>query len=142
MRLCSLHSRYLDPQGLVALWRETLLAQTVLRGETHGYRNHPQLDRLKNHSAPLAAISLYLKAVHAEAEMRGYSFDKSKIKPAREAVTLTVTSGQMAYEWTHLQVKLKERSPVLFLKWSATEIPEAHPVFKVREGNVEPWERQ
>jgi hypothetical protein len=142
MRLWSLHSKYLDPQGLVALWRETLLAQAVLRGETRGYRNHPQLDRFKNHSAPLAAISLYLKAIHAEAEMRGYSFDKSKIKPTREAVTLTVTSGQMAYEWTHLLFKLKERSPALYRKWLATEIPEAHPIFNVREGEVEPWERQ
>ncbi len=142
MRLWSLHSKYLDPQGLVALWRETLLAQAVLRGETRGYRNHPQLDRFKNHSAPLAAISLYLKAIHAEAEMRGYSFDKSKIKPTRKAVTLTVTSGQMAYEWAHLLVKLKERSPALYQKWLATEVPETHPVFTVRAGEVEPWERQ
>lgn len=142
MRLWSLHPKYLDPQGLVALWRETLLAQAVLRGETRGYRNHPQLDRFKNHSAPLAAISLYLKAIHAEAEMRGYAFDKSKIQPAREAVTLTVTSGQMAYEWKHLLAKLEDRSPALYLKWLATETPEAHPLFEVREGEVEPWERQ
>jgi hypothetical protein len=142
MRLWSLHAKYLDPQGLVALWRETLLAQAVLRGETRGYRNHPQLDRFKNHSAPLAAISLYLKAIHVEAEMRGYSFDSSKIKPTRKAVTLTVTSGQMAYEWAHLLVKLKERNPALYRKWQATEVPDAHPMFKVRAGEVEPWERQ
>ena len=74
--------------------------------------------------------------------MRGYSFDKSKIKPTRKAVTLTVTSGQMAYEWTHLMVKLKERSPALCRKWLSTEMPEAHPVFTVRAGEVEPWERQ
>src|SRR5664279_1667884 len=110
MRLWSLHSKYLDPQGLVALWREALLAHALLRGETRGYRNHPQLDRFKNHTAPLAAISLYLRAIHAEAEMRGYSFDKGRIKPTRKAVTLTVTSGQMAYEWTHLLAKLKERN--------------------------------
>jgi len=142
MRLWSLHSKYLDPQGLVALWREALLAQAVLRGETRGYRNHPQLDRFKNNSAPLAAISLYLKAIHAEAEMRGYSFDKSKIKPARNAVTLTVTSGQIAYEWAHLLLKLKERNPALYRKWLAIEVPEAHPMFKVKAGDVEPWERQ
>lgn len=142
MRLWSLHSRYLDPQGLVALWRETLLAQAVLRGETRGYRNHPQLERFKNHSAPLAAISLYLQAIHAEAKMRGYAFDKSKIQPTQEVVTLTVTSGQMAYEWTHLLIKLKDRSPALYQKWSATEAPEAHPLFVVRKGDVEPWERQ
>ncbi len=31
MRLWSLHPRYLDPQGLMALWRETLLAKAVRR---------------------------------------------------------------------------------------------------------------
>lgn len=142
MRLWSLHPKHLDPQGLVALWREAILAQAVLRGETRGYRNHPQLDRFKSHSAPLAAISLYLKAVHAEAELRGYSFDKSKIRPARKAVTLIVTSGQIAYEWLHLLAKLKERNPVLYRKWLSTEVPEAHPMFKVKAGEVEPWERQ
>jgi len=30
MRLWSLHPRYLDAKGLVALWREGLLAQKVL----------------------------------------------------------------------------------------------------------------
>jgi hypothetical protein len=142
LRLWTLHPRYLDSRGLVALWREALLAQTVLRGETRGYRNHPQLDRFKNHSAPLAAISLYLKAIHDEAEMRGYSFDKNKIRPTRKAVTLSVTSGQMAYEWAHLLVKLKQRDAALYRKWLTTEAPEAHPMFKVRAGEVEPWERQ
>lgn len=142
MRLWSLHPRYLDPQGLVALWRETLLAQAVLRGETRGYRNHPQLDRFKNHRAPLAAISQYLMAIHAEAEMRGYSFDKSKIKPSRKAVALPVTSGQMAYEWAHLLAKLKARNPAIYRRWRAVEAPDAHPLFKVRAGEIEPWERQ
>ena len=142
MRLWSLHSRYLDSKGLVALWREALLAQAVLRGETRGYQNHPQLDRFKNSSAPLAAISLYLKAIHAEAEMRGYTFDKSKIKPARKAVILTVTSGQMAYEWAHLLRKLEARSPALYRRWLAIEVQDAHPLFKVQAGDVEPWERQ
>src|SRR5262249_19353120 len=41
MRLWTVHPRYLDPQGLVALWREALLARAVLRGETKGYRHHP-----------------------------------------------------------------------------------------------------
>lgn len=38
MRLWTLHPKYLDPKGLVALWRETLLAQRVLAGRTRGYR--------------------------------------------------------------------------------------------------------
>lgn len=142
MRLWSLHPKYLDPQGLVALWRETLLAQAVLRGETRGYRNHPQLNRFKNHAAPLAAISLYLKAIHAEAQARGYSFDNTKITPTTQHVTLTVTSGQVEYEWAHFMSKLKTRNPALFRKWRETAVPEVHPLFEVRAGAVESWERQ
>lgn len=142
MRLWSLHPKYLDPQGLVALWREALLAQAVLRGETRGYRHHPQLDRFKNHPAPLAAISLYLKAIHAEAEARGYVFDKNKIRPTRTSVTLTVTSGQTKYEWGHLMAKLKTRSPVLYRKWQEIDEPETHPMLEVCAGEVEAWERQ
>jgi hypothetical protein len=142
MRLWSLHPKYLDPQGLVALWRETLLAQAVLRGETRGYRNHPQLDRFKNHSAPLAAISLFLKAIHAEAESRGYSFDKSKIRRTRKQVLLSVTSGQMEYEWSHLLAKIEVRNPAQYRKWRDTKVPVPHPLFKVRPGEIESWERQ
>lgn len=141
MRLWSLHPKYLDPQGLVALWRETLLAQAVLRGETRGYRNHPQLDRFKQQSSPLAAMSLYLKAIHAEAEARGYSFDKSKIGAARKQVVLTVTSGQMEYEWAHLMAKLKARNPALYEKWREVSALEPHPLFQVQAGEIESWER-
>jgi hypothetical protein len=109
-----LHPKYLDPQGLVALWREGLLAQAVLAGMTRGYRNHPQLDRFKSHSAPLAAVSSYLRVVHAEAGARGYSVDRTKIKPARKSATLIVTSGPMDYEWSHLLEKLRVRSPASF----------------------------
>lgn len=142
MRLWSLHPKYLDSQGLVALWREALLAQAVLRGETRGYRSHPQLDRFKSHSAPLSAMSLYLKAIHAEAEARGFSFDKSKIRPTRKQVMLSVTSGQMEYEWSHLLAKLLGRNPALHRTWRETKEPAPHPLFKVRAGGVESWERQ
>lgn len=141
MRLWSLHPKYLDPQGLVALWRETLLAQAVLAGDTRGYRNHPQLQRFKGHPDPLAAIAAYLKSIHAEAAARGYSFDQGKIRPAAEAAGLTVTSGQMEYEWAHLLAKLKLRNPALYQTWLATNVPEAHPLFEVCAGDVEPWER-
>ena len=142
MRLWSLHPKYLDPQGLVALWREALLAQAVLRGEIRGYRHHPQLIRFKRHSAPLTAMSLYLKVIHEESEARGYTFDKNKIKPVRNQAALAVTSGQVEYEWAHLMAKLKVRSPALYRKWRSTGVPDVHPLFNVRTGDVEPWERQ
>lgn len=43
MRLWSLHPSLLDRAALIAGWREALLAQKVLRGQTTGYRHHPQL---------------------------------------------------------------------------------------------------
>src|SRR5665213_874155 len=56
MRLWTLHPRYLDAQGLVAAWREALLAQKVLEGATRGYTRHPQLIRFQSHPKPLEAI--------------------------------------------------------------------------------------
>lgn len=142
MRLWSLHPKYLDTQGLVALWRESLLAQAVLRGETRGYRNHPQLDRFKQHIAPLDAIATYLNGIHDEASHRGYAFDERKIQSVRRPVVLTVTSGQLAYEWTHLLAKLKVRNSALYKAWRRIEMPVAHSIFEVRTGEVESWERR
>jgi hypothetical protein len=111
MRLWSLHPRYLDPQGLVALWREALLARAVLQGKTQGYRHHPQVARFNAHPSPRAAISTYLRAVHAEATARGYSFDGSKTGSARCDAVMPVARGQVDYEWQHLLLKLSRRSP-------------------------------
>jgi hypothetical protein len=47
VRLWSLHRQYLDVKGLVAVWREAVLAQKVRAGDAQGYRNHPQLNRFK-----------------------------------------------------------------------------------------------
>lgn len=141
MRLWSLHPKYLDPQGLVALWREALLAQAVLRGQTRGYRNHPQLDRFRRGSAPLSAINAYLAAIHVEARTRGYAFDKSKIGPARKYKRIAVTSAQLAYEWRHLLAKLKRRNPALYKKWRGIQTPQCHPLLYVRPGSIAAWER-
>lgn len=142
MRLWSLHPKYLDRQGLVALWREALLAQAVLRGETRGYRNHPQLDRFRNYRAPLTVMSLYLSGIYSEAMARGYHFDRSKFRIVRKHLTLPVTSGQLEYEWNHLMEKLHTRSPETYQMWRKTKFPEAHPLMEVYPGDVEPWERK
>jgi hypothetical protein len=141
VRLWSIHPRYLDPQGLVALWRETLLARKVLRGETRGYRNHPQLERFRAHHAPLDAIDAYLEAIHADAAARGYAFDASKFVAGRVAEPMIVTDGQMAYEWEHLLAKLAARSPALHERWSGQRAPEPHPLFRIVPGPVASWER-
>src|SRR6185369_3882834 len=136
MRLWSLHPKYLDPQGLVALWREALLAQAVIRGETRGYRNHPQLDRFRAQPSALEAIGAYLAVVHAEAVARGYSFDGSKIAEAGEHPPIAVTSAQMEYEWRHLMNKLSVRNPALHETWNSVEQPDCHPLFLVRSGPI------
>src|SRR3954467_14644763 len=101
MRLWTLHPKYLDAKGLVALWREALLAQKVLRGMTKGYRHHPQLIRFQAHAKPIVAVAAFLKAVYDEATRRGYEFDASKIGECRVTIELEETDGQLHYEWEH-----------------------------------------
>lgn len=141
MRIWTLHPKYLDPQGLVALWREALLARAVLRGETQGYRHHPQLIRFKSHAAPRSAVNAYLNSVFTEAESRGYSFNRGKVGPVRASVRIESTSGQLLYEWRHLMNKLQARSPSLYGKWRGVTAPESHPLFIIKRGAVESWER-
>src|SRR6185436_18737594 len=111
MRLWSLHPRYLDAKGLVALWRETLLAKHVLEGRTKGYTRHPQLVRFMELAKPVHAIDQYLSVVLAEAVQRGYRFDASKIGPQHPPTKVPVTTGQLAFERMHLLNKLKARDP-------------------------------
>lgn len=140
MRLWSLHPRYLDPKGLVALWREALLAQAVLTGQTRGYRHHPQLDRFRQDSSPGHAIAAYLQAVHAEAVRRGYHFDAGRVGRGGGFTPLTVATGQLEYEWAHLTGKLQARAPVWLRQFDEVGLPEPHPLFKVIEGGVAAWE--
>ena len=141
MRLWTLHPQYLDPRGLVALWREGLLARAVLRGETEGYKHHPQLQRFRAHAAPRSALSSYLASVRSEAERRGYSFDASKVGPVRSVVPITCTSGQIEHEWEHLLRKLRTRSPASYRALRRMKSPVAHPLFRISPGPVEEWER-
>jgi len=108
MRIWSLHPKYFDTKGIVALWRETLLAKNVLAGKTKGYKNHPQLLRFKNTKNPLDAINQYLAEVHEEATRRNYNFDRKKIDWNFKPTILTVTRGQIEYEKNHL---LKNSKP-------------------------------
>jgi Pyrimidine dimer DNA glycosylase len=141
MRLWTIHPKYLDPQGLVALWREALLARAVLRGQTRGYRHHPQLERFRAHSSPRYAINAYLGAIHSEATVRGYAFDKGKVGPLRSVQPISVTTGQILYEWRHLLGKLSVRNQALRQRWRTVRVPLCHPLFAPIPGLIEPWER-
>jgi hypothetical protein len=138
VRLWSIHPRFLDARGLVALWREGLLARKVLAGRTRGYRQHPQLERFRAERDPVAAIDAYLSRVVDEAEARGYRFDRSKIR-YRRPVRMTVSAGQLAYEWAHLRKKLavRDRGRLAALRGAA---PEPHPCFRITRGAIAAWE--
>ncbi len=141
MRLWSLHPRYLDAKGLVALWREGLLAKKVLEGKTIGYRNHPQLDRFKKHKAPLMAINAYLLCVWKEAERRGYHFDVRKIELVDIQEKIPVKEKQLEFEFKHLLEKLKVRDMKRYNEIKDTKEIEINPIFKTIQGEMEEWER-
>ena len=105
MRLWTISFKYLDAKGLVALWREALLAKNVLAGLTKGYKNHPQLDRFYAHENALEAVNAYLAEVYAQACTRGYKFDAAKVGEfdARNLAKISVARGQIEYEFAFLQ---------------------------------------
>jgi len=140
MRLWSIHPRYLDAKGLVALWREGLLAQAVLAGQTKGYRHHPQLTRFLQADAPQACMANYLQEVHIESLRRGYHFDQDKIGAGAVVDSLPITRGQLDFEWHHLRAKLQVRDPERLRQFEGLKQPAAHPLFRVVKGPVAPWE--
>ena len=137
MRIWSLHPSLLDRRALVACWRETLLAQKVLRGLTRGYTNHPQLIRFRAHPQPLEAVAAYLSGLANEADARGYSFNRALIgagedstgenredknsagknstdkaeSPYASVALIPVPLGQLEYELAFLQHKVAGRDP-------------------------------
>jgi hypothetical protein len=142
MRLWTVHPSYLDAKGLVAFWREALLAQKVLAGGTKGYRHHPQLARFQAQPDPLAAIAALLAGIVAEAQARTYEFDASKIlRPAFNG-RIPETRGQLLYEWEHLRAKLRIRAPGLARKARGITSPEPHPLFRIVAGGVRDWEKR
>jgi len=141
MRIWSLHPHHLDRQGLIAGWREALLAQAVLLGRTKGYRNHPQLERFTTSPDPVGAIGTYLSGLLTEATSRGYRFNADKIEKVSD-IELTVTAEQIAFEQHHLLAKIRERSPSDTERITMLEtaiVP--HPMFTIVPGPIEAWER-
>ena len=140
MRIWSLHPQYLDAKGLVALWRETLLAKHVLEGKTKGYKNHPQLNRFKEQNSPVDAINQYLEGVYKEAVSRGYRFNENKFNSKYKPINMKVTRGQMAFEVQHLLKKLKMRDVAKHNEFAKVKKVRVHPMFKVTNGVIEDWE--
>lgn len=163
MRIWSLHPSLLDRRALVACWRETLLAQKVLRGLTRGYTNHPQLIRFRAHPQPLEAVAAYLSGLADEADARGYSFNRALIgtgedgadkngadkaeNPYASVAGIPVPLGQLEYELAFLQHKVAGRDPEWEHRLSERLAARgelaacAHPLFEVVPGAIEPWEK-
>jgi hypothetical protein len=144
MRLWSIHPCYLDARGLVALWREGLLAKKCIEGKTKGYMNHPQLERFKNYIEPIRAIDSYLYYVYLEGSKRKYRFDIRKINTNSPlSKIIPVSQGQLEFEFIHLCNKLKIRAPNMFenicKNFKDEIIP--NPIFYVIPGEVEEWEK-
>lgn len=139
MRLWSIHPQHLDRIGLVALWREALLAKKVLAGQTSGYRHHPQLIRFQASGQPLVFIDKYLESIYTEALSRGYNFDSSKFNAQSLKDKLTVSSGQLVYESEHLLKKMQQRAPAEI--WRLAGTVEANPIFEIIDGGIADWEK-
>jgi len=143
LRLWSISPRYLDTVGLVALWRESLLALKVLEGLTRGYRNHPQLARFKQCSDPLKAINTYLYYVWIEGRRRGFSFREDRVRwdAVDTSLKIPVSEGQLKYEVWHLLRKVFNRNPAWFSYLLQLRCFNPNPLFYPTPGGVEPWEK-
>jgi hypothetical protein len=141
LRLWSIHPKYLDVTGLVALWRESLLAQRVLRGKTTGYRNHPQLERFKRASHPRRAIADYLTEVWRESKRRRLNFDRGRIGAGGMEEKIPVTRGQLKFEFKLLCEKLKRRDSVKYQELLSIKEVEPHMLLKAVDGGIEEWEK-
>lgn len=128
-------------KGLVACWREGLLARKVLLGETRGYRNHPQLERFSSTPEPIIFIDAYLRAIYEEANQRAYAFDHTKIAAHITRTKLPVTESQLAYEFNLLKQKLSVRDKTKYDLIAGIERPMPHRLFFVIPGEIESWER-
>lgn len=143
MRLWSIDPKYLDRIGLVALWREGLLAKKVLEDKTKGYKKHPQLERFNNYPDKIKAIDFYLFQVYKEALARNYSFDLSKIKDFKEELKIPISFGQIQYEFSHLQKKLKDRDGKKYLLNKNQPEILANEIFTINKDilDLESWEK-
>jgi hypothetical protein len=144
MRIWSFSPEYLDVKGLLAVWREGLLALAVLQNKTKGYKNHPQLRRFKDSSEGLQFLKLYLYEVYLEAEKRNYSFNPSKIidiKAYKADEKIPLNSGQLEYEWKHYLEKIRNRAPGYYEKYKGLPKPAPAAVFYEVEGGIENWEK-
>ncbi|MDT7896190.1 MAG: pyrimidine dimer DNA glycosylase/endonuclease V [Desulfurococcales archaeon] len=143
MRLWSIDPEYIDPIGLVALWRESILALKVIKGHTKGYRNHPQLYRFRVSRDPIRAINTYIYYIWLEGIRRGYRFGNDKFDAALvdPSIRISISDSQVRYEVLHLLKKVYIRSRRWLDRIASNSCFKPHPIFRVVPGDIEPWEK-
>jgi hypothetical protein len=143
VRLWSVHPKYLDSKGLVAVWREALLAKKVLEEKTKGYKHHPQLTRFRTCRRPIDAINAYLERIYAESLRRGYRFDGTKITHSSniDIQPIPVTDSQIDYEFRLLRKKLKNRNSAKYEEIRKISTVETNSLFTVIPGRIAEWEK-
>lgn len=143
MRMWSLKLSYLDTMGLLAVWRESLLAKKVLEGKTKGYKNHPQLERFKALQNPLIGINTYLDYIYLESISRNYEFSKYKIEKSliNKNIKIPLNDKQLIYEFELLKSKLKLRDEKSYQKIRNIQKPEPIEIFSLKKGPIENWEK-
>jgi hypothetical protein len=139
--LWSIHPKYLDTKGLLAVWREGLLAKKVIEKKTQAYGNHPQLIRFKNSYNPKSAINAYLFQIYLEAKKRGYAFSLGKIRKTKLVRKIPVTSGQIKFEFNHLLKKLRKRDIKRYRILKRVKKIDPNPIFRITYGGIESWEK-
>lgn len=143
MRLWSLHPKYLDTAGLNGLWREACMARNALeQGESHGYYNHPQLERFKKANLSIESIYTYLYYVKQEADKRDFNFTDQGTTQTLDH-HIPVTNQQLDFEEGHLLDKLKQRDSIEEHNnlTVGQRFLDTHPLFYVINGPVEDWEK-
>ncbi len=133
MRVWIIHPKYLDCKGLVALWRETLLARKVLKGKTKGWRNHPQLNKFKTHKNPVVAINTYLLYVWKESEKRCYKFNKRKIEKSFTKKKIKIPKKEVISDFEDLKNKLKKRDTKRYREIVKVKKIEVNPIFIINK---------
>lgn len=160
MRLWNIHPMYLDTAGLNALWREGLGALAVIDDPTSaGYYKHPQLEPFIRSGGGRRDIAQqwlveYMWHVHRESVRRGFKYDLSLVMRHRDDIPcvdpdgIIIPKGQLLFEFTHLQTKLRTRDPVVFKRNAAHHglggrPPVAHPsvVIDMTDATYADWEK-
>ncbi|NIU84204.1 MAG: hypothetical protein GWN31_10580 [Candidatus Thorarchaeota archaeon] len=80
--------------------------------------------------------------IFKESLERNYKYNYGKILcPIKNVEKVDLTRGQLEYEFNLLQSRLKKRTPSKYSLNSKIKKIEPHPLFKLRDGPPELWER-